>query len=244
MYTKTYEVKLKALKTAPALFCNLSAIRAGEIVSKKVFDEIESDMSIVIKNEHKNGLRDIYGLFEYKKMQYIPDPLKLAPDRTDLNYVFMAGYELIELDLSTLDTTNITSMDNTFSDCRKLKHIELSNIDTSHVISMKGAFGNCQELTVLDFSNIDTSKVVDFRQSFYNCVSLGQIDGVIDMSSANPDKCYSMFYNCANLSKIKIKNPPIDMYKKDYFSPSYDSTIEAQFYQYMGLNEGQFEIVE
>ena len=109
---------------------------------------------------------------------------------------------------------------------------------------MVSAFYDCRELTVLDFSNIDTSKVVDFRQSFYNCTSLRQIDGVIDMSSANPDKCFGMFLNCKNLSKIKIKNPPVDMHKEGLFKPSYEETIQAPFYQYIGLNEGQFEIVE
>lgn len=53
-----------------------------------------------------------------------------------------------------------------FEGCNKLKSIDLSKLDTSNVTSMKKLFLNCFCLTSIDLSNFNTSKVTDMSNMF------------------------------------------------------------------------------
>ena len=113
---------------------------------------------------------------------------------------------LTTLDLSNFDTSNLDSMWSMFLNCENLTSLDLSSFDTSKVKNMFSMFENCHHLIELDLSSFDTSKVENMRNMFWGCDSLTTIKGVIDMKSCtNYDE---MFYNCPKLKGVKIKNPP------------------------------------
>ena len=60
-------------------------------------------------------------------------------------------------------------MQQMFYDCNKLVNLNMSSFDTSNVTNMNKMWYNCRSLTRLDLSNFDTSKVTGMNYSFYAC---------------------------------------------------------------------------
>ena len=90
---------------------------------------------------------------------------------TNLWGVFMECWSLSSIDLSTFDTSNVTKMTQLFSYCRGLSSVDLSSFNTSNVTDMVGMFTGCETLRELDLSNFDTSKVTNMMSMFFSCES-------------------------------------------------------------------------
>ena len=82
------------------------------------------------------------------------------------NRLFQNLTALEEIDLSSFDTSNVTSMSGMFRNCTKLKQLDLSNFDTSNVSSMRSMFYNCYNLENIDVSGFETNKVKDMAWMF------------------------------------------------------------------------------
>ena len=76
------------------------------------------------------------------------------------------------LNVSNLDTSQITVMRMTFNGCSSLTSLDVSNWNTSKVTNMYGMFYYCKSLTSLDVSNLDTSKVTNMGFMFKHCMRL------------------------------------------------------------------------
>jgi surface protein len=79
------------------------------------------------------------------------------------------------MDLSKLDTSNVTDMSETFIGCSSLTSLDVSSFDTSKVTDMGELFSGCSSLTSLDLSSFDTSKVTSMSWMFDGCTSLNKI---------------------------------------------------------------------
>ncbi len=109
------------------------------------------------------------------------------------------------LDLSGLDTSNMTSMSRMFYNSTSLTNIDVSGFDTSKVVNMDYMFNGCNNLESLNLSNFNTSNVTSMYGMFYGCSNL--VD--IDLSSFNTSKVTNMgslFNGCSNLTSINITN--------------------------------------
>ena len=74
---------------------------------------------------------------------------------------------IISLDLSNFDTSNIITMEDMFSKCHKLKEIKgINKFMTNKVKDMNAMFQYCYELEYLDLSNFDTSNATDMSFMF------------------------------------------------------------------------------
>ena len=73
---------------------------------------------------------------------------------------------------------NITEITNTswMFFCCNLTSLDLSNLDTSQVTDMRGMFAACGSLTDLDVTNLDTSQVTDMSNMFQGCYNLTSLD--------------------------------------------------------------------
>ena len=79
---------------------------------------------------------------------------------------------LTSLDLTPLDTKNVTDMHSIFYGCSGLTSLDLTPLDTQNVTDMYGMFYNCHSLTSLDLTPLDTSKVTDMTYMFAGCSGL------------------------------------------------------------------------
>ena len=117
------------------------------------------------------------------------------------------------LDLSGLDTSNMTSMSMMFYKSTSLKSIDVSGFDTSKVVNMNGMFWGCNNLKNIDVSNFKTSKVTDMNNMFADCSSLTTLDlskfdtsNVLYMGNPYSYSYGGMFRNCSSLTNLNISS--------------------------------------
>ena len=132
--------------------------------------------------------------------------------------LFACFYQLETLDLSTFDTSKITSMEQMMSQCNSLKQLDLSGFNTSKVTTMAGMFNDCYSLESIDVSNFDTSNTTNFREMFRHCFRLKELHLPFDLSKAQT--IYKMFEDCWNLKEL-------------HFSQSSSPVLEDAFTAFM-----------
>jgi surface protein len=81
---------------------------------------------------------------------------------------------LTSLDLSPLDTSNVTDMSCMFLYCNKLSVLNLYGLDTTNVTNMMQMFQSCSNLKTVLMDG-DMSNVTDARQMFSGCTSLTSV---------------------------------------------------------------------
>ena len=112
---------------------------------------------------------------------------------------------IVEIDLSLFDTSEVTIMASMFNNCNNLEKITFGNINTSSVVNMYELFSECNKLSSLDLSNFDTSKVTDMGLMFYSCTNLKYLD-LSNFDTSNVNDMGLMFYSCTNLKYLDLSN--------------------------------------
>ena len=122
---------------------------------------------------------------------------------------FAAFYKMTAIDLSALDTSEVTDMRNMFSGCMSLTSLDVSNFDTSQVTNMSGMFAGCNKLTSLDVSNFDTSQVTDmsgmFSGEFGGLMNIEEIN-ISNFDTSKVTNMSGMFNNCRSLTSLDLSN--------------------------------------
>ena len=122
---------------------------------------------------------------------------------TSLAYMFYRFSALKTVDLTKLDTSQVTDMSDMFRSCSSLTALDVSGFDTSKVKNMSSMFQSCSSLTSLDLSNFDTSQVTDMRFMFNYCNSLTALD-VSNFDTSNVTNMTSMFNYCNSLTELDL----------------------------------------
>ena len=116
------------------------------------------------------------------------------------------GYSsLTSLDVSNFDTSQVTDMSRMFDSCGNLTNLDVSNFDTSKVTNMSLMFISCSSLTSLDVSNFDTSNVTNMTQMFYECSSLTSLD-LSNFDTSKVTNMSDMFSNCSSLTSLDVSS--------------------------------------
>ncbi|HAP4808634.1 BspA family leucine-rich repeat surface protein [Enterococcus faecalis] len=123
-------------------------------------------------------------------------------DNTSLVGAF-SGSTIVSINLSGLDTSQVTDMTNMFSSCSKLTSLDLSSFNTSQVTSMEGMFSGCSGLTSLDVSKFDTSAVTSMEGMFSGCSSLSSLD-VSKFNTSQVTSMEGMFSGCSGLTSLDV----------------------------------------
>lgn len=122
---------------------------------------------------------------------------------TTARYLFYNFYgEEIDMANCIIDNT-VTNMSNLCYGCASLIKINLSNIDTSNITTMASMFNGCSKLEeIIGIENLNTENVTNFVQTFYRCSVLKELNlsnwKVQNLTSG----IGSMFYLCKGLKKI------------------------------------------
>ena len=113
--------------------------------------------------------------------------------------IFQDCSNLVSLDLSSFDTSNVTSMKGMLQSCSSLTSLDLSNLDTSNVNTMYYMFSDCSSLTSLGLSNFNTSNVTSVSRMFSGCSNLEHIYIGENWSVSQVSDSYYMFTDCIKL---------------------------------------------
>ncbi|RXU79446.1 hypothetical protein CYQ52_14285 [Enterococcus faecalis] len=144
-------------------------------------------------------------------------------DNTSLVGAF-SGSTIVSINLSGLDTSQVTDMTNMFSSCSKLTSLDLSSFNTSQVTSMEGMFSGCSSLSSLDVSKFNTSQVTSMTSMFNGCSSLSSLD-VSNFVTGAVTSMINMFNGCSSLSSLDVSK----------FNTSAVTSMESMFAGCSGL---------
>ena len=119
---------------------------------------------------------------------------------------YFSGFnKMTSIDLSALDTSEVTDMSSMFNDCEGLTSLDVSNFDTSKVTDMSDMFSYCNNLTSLGLSSFDTSNVTDMGDMFFHCDGLTSLD-VSKFDTSNVTDMSFMFDFCENLTNLDLSS--------------------------------------
>ena len=124
---------------------------------------------------------------------------------TNMSSMFRGMSNLTTLNLSNFDTSQVTNMDSMLASVSNLTTIDLSSFDTSKVTDISAMFYDLSNLTTLNLSNFDTSQVTNMQDMFYGMRNLT----TIDLSSFDTSKVTDMslmFYNMSSLTTLNLSN--------------------------------------
>lgn len=125
--------------------------------------------------------------------------------QTKFDRVFESCVKLRQApDLSKCITSKVTSLYNTFYDCKALTSVDLSGLDLSGVEKTEGMFAKCTELASAKFGALNSGTLKYMQSMFSGCSKLTSVDfASLATGSCNMSK---MFYNCAALTALDLSN--------------------------------------
>ena len=124
---------------------------------------------------------------------------------TKIHYWFTDFSSCIFMDLSKLDTSDVTSMNKLFNGCSSLVSLDISGFSTSQVTNMAGMFVGCSKLASLDLSHFDISNVSSMTRMFQDCSAL--VNLVLPASELGTPRMgvlVGMFLNCSSLVEVDL----------------------------------------
>lgn len=130
---------------------------------------------------------------------------------------------ITSIDMSNLDTSNVTNMGQMFEWCENLKtvnigktsainmykmfyecrHIEKVILDTSSATDMEGMFFSCAYTESLDISGFDTSSATTMKDMFSSCNNLKTVD-LSGFNTSNVTTMVCMFNQCGKLETLDL----------------------------------------
>jgi len=122
---------------------------------------------------------------------------------TTMNSMFGECRALTSLDVKTFDTQNVTDMSRLFSGCAALEDLDVSSFNTGNVTDMSGLFSGCAALKSIDVSSFNTENVTNMSDMFRNCAALESLD-VKNFNTSNVTNTGSMFSGCAALKTLDL----------------------------------------
>lgn len=119
------------------------------------------------------------------------------------------------IDVSAMDTSNVTNMKTMFAGCSKLEEIRfgsehtnsgyanISAWNTENVTDMSAMFTGCSSLKSIDLTLFNANSVIYMNSMFDGCSSLTELD----LSSLKDNKCTSiggLLQNCSSLERLTL----------------------------------------
>ena len=96
---------------------------------------------------------------------------------TDLSYLFYNIQNLISVSFSNkIKKEKLITVNSMFSECKSLVSVDISQLNTKNVTDMSYMFYGCNSLISLDISKLNTKNVADMSYMFYGCNSLTSLD--------------------------------------------------------------------
>ena len=131
------------------------------------------------------------------------DEKKVSVADCSLAYCFRDCIDLESVDLTGLDTSCVTDMQEMFAGAEVLREIDLSECGTDQLLSAEGMFEDCISLGVIDLGSWDTAQLRDMSRMFSGCASLKHIRLPEEMSSV--ENMSEMCANCESLQETGLK---------------------------------------
>lgn len=148
----------------------------------------------------------------------LADKFKTMSLTGDCNAMF-ANSTKTEIDVSGLDTTNVTSMNSMFMECNNITHLDVSTFNTSNVTTMGNFCYDCDNLEELICTGLDFSKVTSMNYSFACNPKLKKLD--LSGCVGRPTNTYGMFRANESLEYLDVSS--LDFTASTYYGDMFTS---------------------
>ena len=196
-----FNTKLKALETSTNKIEHFkkSTVAPAASMNAVNIDDEESDYEIKLWLDPTD-----------KTAYYYTETEKVYLNRDSSDMFRTWGYEqkirnILDMDLSNFDTSNVTNMGFMFLGMSNLITLNLSNFDTSKVTNMARMFVGMSNLTSLNLSNFDTSKVTDMQLMFWGMRNLTTLN-LSNFDTSKVTNTRSMFQGMSNLTTLNLSS--------------------------------------
>ncbi|MDU5019344.1 MAG: BspA family leucine-rich repeat surface protein, partial [Clostridiales bacterium] len=154
------------------------------------------------------------------------DGTKVGVESTDLSNAFKDKTSLKTIDLTGLDTSNVTNMAYMFYNCNTLTSLNVRGWNTSDVTNMEYTFAFLKSLPELDVSSFDTSNVTNMDHMFYYCANIAEIN-VSNFNTKNVTKINAMFANMPKIVSLDVSS--FDLSSTDLDDSNFFSITSSYF---------------
>ena len=186
-WQEEYRTKITKIYTKPYI-TEIDSVQEWDI-SK---NQDNSDIAYIIDDKHSG----------YELYIVANGRIKLNENSANL---FARFSNVEQIDLSSVDTTNVTRMENMFLLCEKMEEIDLSSFETPNLIGIYRMFQSCKSLKSLNLNNFDTSQVSNFTAIFQGCESLENLE-IENFDTSKATSMLDMFSGCKKLKNIDVSN--------------------------------------
>ena len=196
-----FNTKLKALETATNKiehFKKSTVAPAASMNAVNIEDE-DSDCEIKLWLDPAD-----------KTAYYYAEPEKVYLN-TDSNAMFYSEYggqkikSILDIDLSSFDTTKVTNASHMFDGVSSLTTLNLSNFNTSKVMNMGYMFSSMRNLTTLNLSGFDTSRVTNMSHMFNSMNSIITLN-LSNFDTSQATNMNGMFASMSSLTILNLSN--------------------------------------
>lgn len=125
-------------------------------------------------------------------------------NETSLEELFYKNTNLIHINASNWDTTNITSLKFTFGEMKNIESVDLSDWNVSNVTTFYALFDACANLQTIDVSKWNTSSATNMGWMFNNN-DLKTLD-VSNFNTSKVTDMFAIFSGCHSLTRLDVSN--------------------------------------
>lgn len=124
----------------------------------------------------------------------------------DMSEMFSGCTSIENIDFNVWNnTTYLKNVSRMFENCILAQNINISGLNTSNVTDFSRMFYNCRNLTTIGLANLDASKALDMSYMFANCEKINSFDFTSDiMTTSNVLNMEGLFLNCGDLTEIDL----------------------------------------
>lgn len=147
------------------------------------------------------------------------DDMSGEPDAEFKIYAWMDGTDIFWW--SNAETTRLRDNSNRiFFNMYKIRSIDVSGIDVSEMTDMNQMFSYCMELeTITGLEGWDVSGVRTMSGMFFNCNALTSLDALLFWDTSNVARMSCMFFRCSKLARRGTLSSHIrNMYLREHCS--------------------------
>ena len=213
-------------------FNSLGQLNEVKLTTEEDLNQIKSTFNIgdwivsetgsqIVLTSYKGAAKAIYIPGEYNQKQVVLKSFSILPDNltsiqmkavngkkvksqsTSLYRALANKNQLTTVDLSGLDTSNITNMSEMFVNSASIQKMNLKGWQTSNVQNMSGMFKGVKQLKSLDINHFKTDNVTDFNRMFFGMESLEFLD-ISSLKTTKATSLYQIFGNMFNLKAVDL----------------------------------------
>ena len=184
------------------LLSNEIIIKINGTGNQAIIDSrVQEPSQIYLNNVSQSDMHTVYNLDkEPNEIRIVwNSPIKSC------NSMFYDFKNIIEVDLSNFDASQVTDMSNMFKDCTSLTSVNLNVSNTNSVIDISCMFYRCSSLKQLDLSYFDSSSVTNMYQMLYECTSLISLN-LGNFNSSSVTNFYQTFFGLHSIKSLDLSH--------------------------------------